>query len=261
MYILFALLAGSVYTAGIVFIPIVLMLLFRQKYPKWWFDWNLALTRFNTRVSAYIMLLRDEYPSTDEEQAVHIDIPYPNAKEELKRWLPLVKWIMAIPHYIVLIFLQIAAAVVVIIAWFAILFTFSLGTAAGDLTAEQFKLGYLTSIFIFAGLIAIITIVTWGAGTAPALAGFATWDAALATTLYIGAALGVALVLSGVASMIAGTPKTLSTDSQAAQEADKLASYQFSGPVNAAGQGNPVPVVYGELIVGSQVVSMGIRTA
>jgi len=78
---------------------------------------------FGTRVNAYFLLLRDEYPSTDEEQAVHLDIPYPDAKEELKRWLPLVKWIMAIPHYVVLLFLGIAAWVVVIIAWFVILFT------------------------------------------------------------------------------------------------------------------------------------------
>ena len=109
--------------AGVVVLPLVLMLLFRQKYPKWWFDWNLALIKFSTRVEAYLALLRDEYPSTDEEQAVHIEIPYPNAKEDLNRWLPLVKWFLAIPHYIVLFFLGIAAIVSVIIAWFAILFT------------------------------------------------------------------------------------------------------------------------------------------
>jgi len=109
--------------AGLVVLPTVLMLLFRQKYPRWWFDWNLALIRFITRIDAYLMLLRDEYPSTDEEQAVHLDILYPNAKEELNRWLPLVKWLLAIPHYIVLFFLAIAAWVVTIIAWFAILFT------------------------------------------------------------------------------------------------------------------------------------------
>jgi len=108
---------------GLVFLPLVLMILFRQKYPRWWFDWNLALTRFSARVEAYFMLLRDEYPSTDEEQAVHINIQYPDVKDELKRWLPLVKWILAIPHYIVLVFLGIAAVVVTIIAWFAILFT------------------------------------------------------------------------------------------------------------------------------------------
>jgi hypothetical protein len=99
------------------------MLLFRQKYPKWWFDWNLAIAKFIARVTAYVALLRDEYPSTDEEQAVHIAIPYPDAKEGLNRWLPLVKWFLAIPHYIVLWFLSIAAFVLVIIAWFAILFT------------------------------------------------------------------------------------------------------------------------------------------
>jgi len=101
----------------------VLMLLFRQKYPRWWFDWNLALTRFSTRVAVYLALLRDEYPSADDEQAVHIQIPYPDAKQELNRWLPLVKWFLAIPHYVVLWFLSIAAFLCVIIAWFAILFT------------------------------------------------------------------------------------------------------------------------------------------
>jgi hypothetical protein len=109
--------------AGVVVLPLVLMLLFRQKYPKWWFDWNVALIKFSTRVEAYISLLRDEYPSTDEDQAVHIEIPYPNAKEDLNRWLPLVKWFLAIPHYVVLFFLGIAAIVSVVIAWFAILFT------------------------------------------------------------------------------------------------------------------------------------------
>ena len=110
-------------SGGIVFLATVLMLLFRQKYPRWWFDWNLALTRFSTRVSAYLALLRDEYPSTDEEQAVHLEIAYPDARNELNRWLPLVKWLLAIPHYIVLFVLSIAALVCVIIAWFAILFT------------------------------------------------------------------------------------------------------------------------------------------
>src|SRR5437773_891272 len=110
-------------SGGIVFLATVLMLLFRQKYPRWWFDWNLALTRFGTRVVVYLALLRDEYPSTDEEQAVHIQIVYPDAKRELNRWLPLVKWLLAIPHYVILWFLGIAALFCVIIAWFAILFT------------------------------------------------------------------------------------------------------------------------------------------
>jgi len=117
---------GGVYqyaTAGLVFLPLVLMILFRHKYPKWWFDWNVALTKFSTRVGVYIDLLTDEYPSTDEDQVVHIEIPYPDAKSELNPGLPLVKWFLAIPHYIILFFLWIAAIVCVVIAWFAILFT------------------------------------------------------------------------------------------------------------------------------------------
>jgi len=108
---------------GILFLPIVLMILFRKKYPRWWFDWNLALTKFGTRVAAYMSLLTDVYPSTDEEQAVHIEIPYPDVAKDLSRGLPLVKWFLAIPHYIVLAVLFIAAFVCVVIAWFAILFT------------------------------------------------------------------------------------------------------------------------------------------
>ena len=107
---------------GILFFPLVLMIVFRQKYPRWWFDWNLQLLRFSARVTAYLALLDDHYPSTDEEQAVHLDLPYPDALQ-LNRWLPLVKWLLAIPHYIVLFFLVIGAVVAVIIAWFAILFT------------------------------------------------------------------------------------------------------------------------------------------
>ncbi|MFC2035164.1 DUF4389 domain-containing protein [Chloroflexota bacterium] len=109
--------------AGVVFMPLVLMILFRQKYPKWWFDWNLALTKFSARVASYLFLLTDKYPSTDEEQSVHIEIPYPDAKNDLHPALPLVKWFLAIPHYIILCFLGIAAIVCVVISWFAILFT------------------------------------------------------------------------------------------------------------------------------------------
>jgi len=108
---------------GILFLPIVLMILFRQKYPKWWFDWNVALTKFGTRVATYLGLLTDVYPSTDEEQSVHIEIPYPDVPKDLSRGLPLVKWFLAIPHYIILAILVIAALVCMVIAWFAILFT------------------------------------------------------------------------------------------------------------------------------------------
>jgi hypothetical protein len=108
---------------GTLFFATVLMLVFRQKYPGWWFDWNLALMAFSLRVMAYLALLRDEYPSTDEEQAVHLEIVYPDAKVELNRWLPLVKWLLALPHLIILGVLAVAAVVCVIIAWFTILVT------------------------------------------------------------------------------------------------------------------------------------------
>jgi hypothetical protein len=99
------------------------MILCRKKYPKWWFDWSLALVRFSYRVSAYLFLLRDEYPSTDEEQSVHLELVYPDAQNQLARGMPLVKWFLAIPHYVVLFFLGIATIVCIVIAWFAILFT------------------------------------------------------------------------------------------------------------------------------------------
>jgi hypothetical protein len=109
--------------AGILFLPPLLLILFRQKYPRWWFDWNLQLLRFSNRVGVYLALMDDTYPSTDEEQSVHLDFGYPDAQEGLNRWLPLVKWLLAIPHYVVLFFLYVGLTFAVIAAWFAILFT------------------------------------------------------------------------------------------------------------------------------------------
>ena len=108
---------------GVLVIPVVLMLLFRRKYPRWWYEWNLQLTRFTNRIAAYLVLMDDRYPSTDEQQAVHLDFPYPDAERDLSRGLPLVKWLLAIPHYVVLFFLSIGALFAAIFAWFAILFT------------------------------------------------------------------------------------------------------------------------------------------
>jgi Domain of unknown function (DUF4389) len=110
-------------TGGVLFLAPLFMIVFRQKYPRWWYDWNLELLRFTSRVGAYLALMDDRYPSTDERQAVALDFPYPDAERDLNRWLPLVKWLLAIPHYILLVFLSIAAIVAVIVAWFAILFT------------------------------------------------------------------------------------------------------------------------------------------
>jgi hypothetical protein len=114
--------AGAAGT-GVLFLPLVLMILFRRKYPRWWYDWNLEVLRFGNRIGVYLALMDDRYPSTDEEQAVHLNFPYPNVEADLSRGMPLVKWFLAIPHYIVLFFLYIFAFFVVIFAWFAILFT------------------------------------------------------------------------------------------------------------------------------------------
>src|SRR5260370_20650725 len=134
---------------GILFLPLVLMILFQQKYPRWWFDWNLQLLRFTARVSAYLVLLNDRYPSTDEEQSVHLELPYPDARH-LNRWLPLIKWLLAIPHYIVLFFLVIGALVAVIVAWFAILFTVAYPRGLFDFVVGVLRWGNRVNGYAFA---------------------------------------------------------------------------------------------------------------
>jgi hypothetical protein len=109
--------------AGVLFLPPLMLIVARQKYPRWWFDFSVAYLRFHNRVGAYLLLLRDEYPSTDEDQAVHLDVPYPEVTRDLNRWMPLVKWFLAIPHYLVLVLLAIAVGLTSVLAWFAILFT------------------------------------------------------------------------------------------------------------------------------------------
>jgi Domain of unknown function (DUF4389) len=115
--------SGFAASASLLFLPPLLMIVFRGKYPRWWFDWNRELLRFTNRVYAYAALLNDKYPSTDEQQYVKLELDYPDAQATLNRWLPLVKWLLAIPHYVVLFFLYLGALFVVIAAWFAILFT------------------------------------------------------------------------------------------------------------------------------------------
>jgi uncharacterized protein DUF4389 len=114
---------GSAAAGGLLVGGPLLMILFREKYPRWWLDWNRELLRFMNRVGIYLALLDDRYPSTDEQQAVRLDLPAPDPRTDLNRWLPLVKWLLAIPHYIVLAFLYVGVVIVVIVAWFAILFT------------------------------------------------------------------------------------------------------------------------------------------
>jgi hypothetical protein len=139
----------SLSAGGLLVIPLVLMILFRAKYPRWWFDWNLAFTRFVYRVSAYMLLLRDEYPSTDEEQSVHLELRYPDIATELDRAMPLIKWFLAIPHYIVLACLAVAVVVIWIIAWFAILFTGRYPRGMFDFTVGVLRWGLRVSAYAF----------------------------------------------------------------------------------------------------------------
>ncbi len=124
---------------GYVVSATVLLILFAEKYPKWWFNWNLNLARFTTRIGAYFALLTDEFPSTDEDQAVDLQLHYPDVKEELHRAMPLIKWFLAIPHYVLLFFLNIVALMLVIIAWFSILFTGRYPKALFDFVVGVFR--------------------------------------------------------------------------------------------------------------------------
>jgi hypothetical protein len=109
---------------GLLFAAPLLMIVFRRRYPRWWYDWNLELVRFSTRVGAYLALLDDRYPSTEDEQSVHFSMPHPDVERgDVHQFMPLVKWFLAIPHYVVLAFLWVGVVVAVIAAWFAILFT------------------------------------------------------------------------------------------------------------------------------------------
>ncbi|HEY7331478.1 MAG TPA: DUF4389 domain-containing protein [Candidatus Limnocylindria bacterium] len=100
-----------------------LMIVVRQRYPRWWFDFARELARFGARIGAYLTLLTDRYPSTIDEQAVHLEVDYPDVEPDLNRWLPLIKWLLVLPHYFVLVAMWLAAIVAVVIAWFAILVT------------------------------------------------------------------------------------------------------------------------------------------
>ena len=126
-------------SGGIVAGATALVLLFRRKYPRWWFDWNLELLRFGNRVLAYLALMDDTYPSTDEAQSVHVELPYPDAATGLNRWLPLVKWFLALPHVLALVFLTGAAVIAVLFAWLFILFTARYPRGLFDFVAGVFR--------------------------------------------------------------------------------------------------------------------------
>jgi hypothetical protein len=109
--------------SGLIVVPPLLTIVFRQKYPRWWFDFNLAFMQFDNRVMSYLLLLRDEFPSTDEEQSVHLQVAYPDVRTDLNRWMPLVKWFLAIPHYVVLLVLDVGVVLAAIAAWVYIVCT------------------------------------------------------------------------------------------------------------------------------------------
>ncbi|MCH8309734.1 MAG: DUF4389 domain-containing protein [Chloroflexi bacterium] len=162
VWIVLVFMSGTIYTFGLervflagaqaggfLFVPIVLMLLFQNKYPRWWFDFNLALLQFTNRVMAYLLLLTDVYPSTDEEQSVHLDIAYPDTEWGLNRVMPLFKWIFAFPHYVALFFLMIAAIGVSIAAWFAILVTGRYPRSLFDFVVGVMRWGNRVSSYAF----------------------------------------------------------------------------------------------------------------
>ena len=133
----------------LVWLPLVLILVFRHKYPRWWFDWNLELSRFVYRIEVYVLALRDEYPSTDDHQAVHLDIAYPDAQADLNRWLPLVKWFLAIPHYIVLAILAILAFIAVILGWIMVVITAQYPRALFDFIVGVIRYGARVQAYAF----------------------------------------------------------------------------------------------------------------
>ena len=137
--------AGGAFLA----VPVLLTIVFRQKYPRWWFDFNLEFVRFETRVFSYLALMNDRYPSTDEEQSVHLDLAYPDVEQDLNRWLPLVKWLLAVPHYVVLVFLAVGAVVAVTIAWFSVLFTGKYPRGLFDFVEGFFRWGLRVQAYAF----------------------------------------------------------------------------------------------------------------
>lgn len=140
--------AGGVGTGVLLFAP-MLMIVFRRKYPRWWFDFSVELMRFQARVEMYMMLTTDVYPSTDEEQSVHLEADYPDVERDLGQWHPLFKWILAIPHYIVLAFLAVAAIFVLIYVWFVILFGGRYPRGAFDFVVGVSRWGHRVTAYAF----------------------------------------------------------------------------------------------------------------
>jgi len=110
------------WSVGLLVFPVALTLVFRQVYPSYLLTFNEALLSLQTRVDAYVLLLTDEYPSIEENDVVSVTFPEVDAKA-LSRWLPLIKWFIAIPLYLLGVAYIIYAAFLTLFAWFSILFT------------------------------------------------------------------------------------------------------------------------------------------
>ena len=114
---------ASTFLSGLLFLPVLLALVFRGIYPSYVLDFNRALLALSTRVTAYIFLLNDKYPSIEDSADVKITFPEIAGGAKLNRYLPLVKWLLALPLYIVGFVYTIYGLAVLIFTWFTILFT------------------------------------------------------------------------------------------------------------------------------------------
>jgi hypothetical protein len=141
--------SALVSSTKLILCPLVLMILFKQKYPKWWFDFNLELSRFSARVFSYAFFLVDETPSTDNEQSIHLDFEYPNANTDLHRVLPLIKWFLAVPHYIALALLSLFSLLLTTLAWFSILISGQYPKKIFDYNVGLYRWGLRVQAYAF----------------------------------------------------------------------------------------------------------------
>ena len=111
------------YIGGFLFIPVVLTLLFRGAYPSYVLAFNKALVALSVRIAAYFLVLTDDYPSIEANEKVGVEFPDIQGGRILSRGLPLVKWLLAIPLYIVGAVYMVYAMILTLLAWFTIVLT------------------------------------------------------------------------------------------------------------------------------------------
>ena len=123
---------ASTFLSGLLFLPVLLALVFRGIYPSYILDFNRSLLALSTRVTAYILLLNDKYPSIEESADVKITFPDDEGGAKLNRYMPLVKWLLAVPLYLVGLVYTIYGIAVLIFTWFTILFTGKMPAFSAD---------------------------------------------------------------------------------------------------------------------------------